>query len=390
MDLTGDRVAVIDLTTSDDAPRHTRQPQLGNARRAPRFSRQIISIDEDDENVQSVNATDDSEGDDDYEEDTAHNVVIRSSHRRSQLGPPPTSHPSRNQPTHIVPAHSGRQPFSSRRLPEPVQHPQAQDSSSLHNTNPSLHPPTPHLILDLETYQPSTRPRIRGRGHRTATTANASDIHTAAAAAATASTASTASGPSNEPSGSPEVQFVSERRAPRAHSHVHRAGLRGVPPPFNMQVGSAAPANSNSFINSTGNVMFSTFSGLLMQARQFVAPVMDYAGAGFDLRGGVLHEDSDGPDWVGNGDDMEVDGDGEGVLAMWSAPTVKSLPPPPEGWTRSPKDKEVLVCPNCDDELGVGDEEVRRQIWAVKGCGHVSFFAVPHLCSLFCCYYGTW
>ncbi|KAL9086481.1 MAG: hypothetical protein Q9165_007097 [Trypethelium subeluteriae] len=49
-------------------------------------------------------------------------------------------------------------------------------------------------------------------------------------------------------------------------------------------------------------------------------------------------------------------------------------PPPParDGFTRSPGEEDVLVCPNCGDELGDGGEgTLKVQVWIVKGCGHV-------------------
>ena len=55
-------------------------------------------------------------------------------------------------------------------------------------------------------------------------------------------------------------------------------------------------------------------------------------------------------------------------------PRVPTYDPPAaaqEGYTRTPKEDDVLVCPNCDDELGLGDDEVKRQVWVVKACGHV-------------------
>ena len=52
-------------------------------------------------------------------------------------------------------------------------------------------------------------------------------------------------------------------------------------------------------------------------------------------------------------------------------PTYKSPPPAQNGFTRSPKEDDMLVCPNCDDELGLGDNEVKRQVWVVRACGHV-------------------
>ena len=52
-------------------------------------------------------------------------------------------------------------------------------------------------------------------------------------------------------------------------------------------------------------------------------------------------------------------------------PTYTPPAPAQEGFTRSPKEDDVLVCPNCDDELGLGDDETKRQVWVVKACGHV-------------------
>jgi hypothetical protein len=33
-----------------------------------------------------------------------------------------------------------------------------------------------------------------------------------------------------------------------------------------------------------------------------------------------------------------------------------------------------VVCPNCGDELAVGKDEIKQQIWVVKSCGHVSVY----------------
>lgn len=52
-------------------------------------------------------------------------------------------------------------------------------------------------------------------------------------------------------------------------------------------------------------------------------------------------------------------------------PTYDPPAPAQEGFTRTPNDDDMLVCPNCDDELGLGDDEVKRQVWVVKACGHV-------------------
>lgn len=52
-------------------------------------------------------------------------------------------------------------------------------------------------------------------------------------------------------------------------------------------------------------------------------------------------------------------------------PTYDPPSPPRQGYTRTPKEDEVMVCPNCDEELGVGDNEIKKQVWVIKRCGHV-------------------
>lgn len=54
-------------------------------------------------------------------------------------------------------------------------------------------------------------------------------------------------------------------------------------------------------------------------------------------------------------------------------PTYQAPPEAPTGFTRSPQEEDVLLCPNCGDELCEGEDEVKRQVWLVKTCGHVCF-----------------
>jgi hypothetical protein len=58
--------------------------------------------------------------------------------------------------------------------------------------------------------------------------------------------------------------------------------------------------------------------------------------------------------------------------APQAPPTYQAPPAAPEGFVRSPEEEGALVCPNCEEELCVGDNEVKRQVWIVKTCGHVS------------------
>ncbi|CAA9959411.1 hypothetical protein HRS9122_00041 [Pyrenophora teres f. teres] len=78
----------------------------------------------------------------------------------------------------------------------------------------------------------------------------------------------------------------------------------------------------------------------------FVAPVMDFDAVAFDL----------GP---------------RGRESVPPPPTYEAPPKAPEGFTRSPEEEGALICPNCEEELCVGSDEIKRQVWIVKGCGHV-------------------
>ncbi|CAK3863125.1 Hypothetical predicted protein [Lecanosticta acicola] len=51
-------------------------------------------------------------------------------------------------------------------------------------------------------------------------------------------------------------------------------------------------------------------------------------------------------------------------------PKYEAPEPAKEGFTRSPEEDEEVVCPNCGDELAMGDTEDKQQIWVVKKCGH--------------------
>lgn len=53
-------------------------------------------------------------------------------------------------------------------------------------------------------------------------------------------------------------------------------------------------------------------------------------------------------------------------------PTYEAPPPAPSGFTRTPAENDILVCPNCGDELCEGKTDQKKQVWVVKKCGHVS------------------
>lgn len=81
----------------------------------------------------------------------------------------------------------------------------------------------------------------------------------------------------------------------------------------------------------------------------FVAPDIDYAMAAFDM--------------------------GMGSPPLVREPTPEAIIPPdpaPEGFTRDPREDDVLVCPSCGDELCQGGSDEKAQPWLIKTCGHVS------------------
>ena len=53
-------------------------------------------------------------------------------------------------------------------------------------------------------------------------------------------------------------------------------------------------------------------------------------------------------------------------------PIYEAPSAPPEGFIRTPAEEDTVICPNCDCELGQGDDETKRQIWVIRSCGHVS------------------
>ncbi|KAJ9252266.1 hypothetical protein DTO207G8_4881 [Paecilomyces variotii] len=172
--------------------------------------------------------------------------------------------------------------------------------------------------------------------------------------------------PQGDPPSSPEVQFV-------------RATVRPQPPP---RASSGFMGRSNLFdimrLRSSRLPSFNALSReeafrheVALRARNLARPVPH----------GVETF------WIGDapneGIDLTVDLDVDVPLGMDyhlagftvenpSQPVSSYKPPtpPPEGFTRSAQEDEMVICPNCGDELGTGDE-TKQQIWVAKPCGHV-------------------
>jgi hypothetical protein len=82
---------------------------------------------------------------------------------------------------------------------------------------------------------------------------------------------------------------------------------------------------------------------------EFAIPDLNYATAAFDLGfpGGPDRSNSTSP-------------------GSYQAP-----PKAPEGFTRSPVEEDVLICPKCGNVLCEGETDLKKQVWAVRACGHV-------------------
>jgi hypothetical protein len=88
----------------------------------------------------------------------------------------------------------------------------------------------------------------------------------------------------------------------------------------------------------------------LLRPDEWEAPRLNYEAQGFQLLGGTARS-SPPPR----------------LTSPYKAPRV-----PAPGFIRKVDEEDIVVCPHCGDELGMGDDEVKQQIWVVKQCGHVS------------------
>jgi hypothetical protein len=94
-------------------------------------------------------------------------------------------------------------------------------------------------------------------------------------------------------------------------------------------------------------------------------PLLGLGGPGF------MNYETVAFDFLRNGDDH----------VQLPVPKFDPPPPAPEGFTRDPTEEDTIVCPNCEEELAVGESEEKRQVWVVKACGHVSYMLSGKCCS---------
>ena len=167
------------------------------------------------------------------------------------------------------------------------------------------------------------------------------------------------SGDENNRQSSPDIQFLSSRARSRSLSIDDRQSTRPIPRPNMREL--PVPA---SWAQPRYPFPFNLGGRLAQVREQLVAwegfgggeqdnfnipNMLDFQSVGFDLD----HPHRPPP-------------------AQPRLPTYEAPPDPREGFTRSSKGEDyVMVCVNCEDELGVGEEEAKRQVWFVKACGHV-------------------
>ncbi|KAK6438714.1 hypothetical protein LTR95_005075 [Oleoguttula sp. CCFEE 5521] len=57
-------------------------------------------------------------------------------------------------------------------------------------------------------------------------------------------------------------------------------------------------------------------------------------------------------------------------LGRQPSPTYEAPKEAEKGFTMSPGEEEIVVCPNCGDELAVAGDGEKGQVWVIRGCGH--------------------
>jgi hypothetical protein len=209
--------------------------------------------------------------------------------------------------------------------------------------------------------------------------------------------------------GSPELEFMFSRTllpTTMPYSRPHGAGPQGT-----QRSGSPPPPSFPSLSQMTGGqpswaewrnhgqrrLRFEGTEELLRQRirHQETLPRVPHGRLHAQLMEELLHRDPmfmnanpdmDLPDqlnFIAQGFAMGPGGQAAGnARARPPPPTYDPPSPPRAGYTRAPKEEDILLCPNCEDELGVGEDELKKQVWVIKKCGHVRPYpSHPSLCS---------
>lgn len=212
--------------------------------------------------------------------------------------------------------------------------------------------------------------------------------------------------------GSPEVELLFTRTLlPTAmpHSRPHGAAR----PPFSGRPASPPPMRSATSYNqpSGGRPSWAEWRNQTQRRRRFDMPLLPqdmyperhrrpeglprgaHGLTHAQFLGGVLNRDSmfmngnpniDLPpnqlNFAAQGFAMDLGNQAAGnARARPPPPTYDPPSPPRAGYTRDPREEDILLCPNCEEELGVGGNETKKQVWVIRKCGHVCFTLLPQL-----------
>lgn len=211
-----------------------------------------------------------------------------------------------------------------------------------------------------------------------------------------------------ENAGSPEVELLFTRTllpTTMPHSRPHGAG-----PPVSGRPASPPPLRSATNFNQTvdGRLSWAEWRNQPQRARRFDMPLLPQdmyperhrrqevprgahglLHAQF-LRGGLFRDSmfmNGNPNFELPADQLDFGTQGfamdpgnqaaENARARPAPPTYDAPPPPRTGYTRDPTEEDILLCPNCEEELGMGKDDTKKQVWVIRKCGHVCFTLSP-------------
>lgn len=180
-------------------------------------------------------------------------------------------------------------------------------------------------------------------------------------------------GPVGERQGSPEIQFLTSRPRSRSLSASRRLDRRrsGLVPTARSPIPRPQFPVRVSAVERIPRQMPADWAALRQFQRQIrgnfgggggndeLVAFESHAGGNFPVPGAL--------DFLHAGFNYEQPSRPQHTPRL---PTYDAPPAAEHGFTRSPKEDDLLVCARCENELGLGDED-RSQVWVVKACGHV-------------------
>jgi hypothetical protein len=201
---------------------------------------------------------------------------------------------------------------------------------------------------------------------------------------------------------SPDIEFVSERTVPRSErptavaqddggqqarrgAGVGRLGnlwnfLRRNPDPEAMETYTRERQAQNQRVDHDRRDRITAVIRNAAAHHQIRLPNEVTEGIGAMMDGFELIDDIPMPVLM----DYAATGFAMGPGGRPPSPPYIEPSPAPEGFIKSTEEDDIVICPNCNDELGVGKDELKRQVWIAKACGHVripTHVYLPEVCS---------